>query len=126
MTDSNPSLYEQLGGEAAVNAAVDIFYRKVLSDHRINRFFDNTDIEKQAAKQKSFLTMAFGGPNNYNGADMRQAHAHLVIKLGLDDSHFDAVMEHLSGTLEELNVPQNLIDQVAAIAESTRHDVLNR
>lgn len=126
MTETTTSLYAQLGGEAAVNAAVDIFYRKVLSDHRINRFFDNTDIEKQAAKQKSFLTMAFGGPNNYNGADMRQAHAHLVKKLGLDDSHFDAVMEHLTSTLVELSVPQNLIDQVAAIAESTRNDVLNR
>lgn len=126
MSENNPSLYEQLGGEPAVNAAVDIFYRKVLSDHRINRFFDNSDMEKQAAKQKSFLTMAFGGPNNYNGADMRQAHAHLVKKWGLDDSHFDAVMEHLSGTLEELNVPQNLIDQVAGIAESTRNDVLGR
>jgi hemoglobin len=126
MTETNPSLYDQLGGEAAVNAAVDIFYRKVLSDYRINRFFENTDIEKQAAKQKSFLTMAFGGPNNYNGADMRQAHAHLVQKLGLDDSHFDAVMEHLTATLVELSVPQNLIDQVAAIAESTRNDVLGR
>jgi hemoglobin len=123
---STNSLYEQLGGEAAVNAAVDIFYRKVLSDYRINRFFDNSDIEKQAAKQKSFLTMAFGGPNNYNGTDMRQAHAHLVKKLGLDDSHFDAVMEHLGATLQELNVPANLIAQAAAIAESTRNDVLGR
>ena len=125
MSESNPSLYEQLGGEAAVNAAVDIFYRKVLSDHRINRFFENSDIEKQAAKQKAFLTMAFGGPNNYTGVDMRQAHAHLL-KFGLDDSHFDAVMEHLGGTLTELNVPQGLIDQVAAIAESTRNDILGR
>ncbi len=126
MSETNTTLYEQLGGDAAVNAAVDIFYRKVLNDHRINRFFDNTDIEKQAAKQKAFLTMAFGGPNNYSGADMRQAHAHLVKKLGLDDSHFDAVMEHLGATLQELNVPQNLIAQAAAIAESTRHDVLGR
>jgi len=126
MSETSTSLYEQLGGEAAVNAAVDIFYRKVLTDYRINRFFDNTDIEKQAAKQKAFLTMAFGGPNNYNGADMRQAHAHLVKKLGLDDSHFDAVMEHLGATLQELNVPQALIGQVAAIAESTRNDVLGR
>ena len=126
MSENTETLYDQLGGEAAVNAAVDIFYHKVLSDYRINRFFDNTDIEKQAAKQKSFLTMAFGGPNNYSGTDMRQAHAHLVKKLGLDDSHFDAVMEDLTDTLLELNVPQNLIDQVAAIAESTRNDVLNR
>lgn len=121
-----PSLYEQLGGEAAVNAAVEIFYRKVLADHRINRFFDKSDMDKQIAKQKSFLTMAFGGPNNYTGVDMRAAHAHLVSKLGLDDSHFDAVMEHLGATLQELNVPGELIAQAAAIAESTRNDVLGR
>lgn len=125
MTESNASLYEQLGGEAAINAAVDIFYRKVLEDHRINRFFDGKDMEKQAAKQKAFLTMAFGGPNNYSGTDMRTAHARLV-KLGLDDSHFDAVMEHLGATMKELNVPDELIAQAAAIAESTRDDVLNR
>ena len=124
MTETT-TLYEQLGGEAAVNAAVDIFYRKVLSDHRINRFFDDVDMVKQAAKQKAFLTMAFGGPHNYTGEDMRKGHAHLV-KLGLDDSHFDAVIENLGATLVELNVPQALIAQVAAIGESTRNDVLGR
>ncbi|OAI21077.1 globin [Methylomonas lenta] len=126
MSETSTSLYEQLGGEAAVDAAVDIFYRKVLSDYRINRFFDKSDMEKQAAKQKAFLTMAFGGPNNYTGTDMRQAHDHMVKKMGLDDSHFDAVMEHLTTTLQELNVPENLITQVAAIAESTRTDILGR
>ena len=124
-TNSGQSLYEKLGGEAAVNAAVDIFYRKVLADYRINRFFDNSDMEKQAAKQKAFLTMAFGGPNNYSGQDMRNAHAHLV-KMGLNASHFDAVMEHLGATLTELNVPAELIAQAAAIAESTRNDVLGK
>lgn len=119
------SLYDQLGGEAAVNAAVDVFYRKVLSDYRINRFFDHSDMDVQAAKQKAFLTMAFGGPNNYTGKDLRTAHTHLV-KMGLSDLHFDAVMEHLIATLKELNVPDNLIQQVDALAQTTRADVLNR
>lgn len=119
------SLYEQIGGEAAVNAAVDIFYRKVLSDERINAFFDDVDMEKQAAKQKAFLTMAFGGPHNYTGLDMRQGHAHLVAR-GLNDSHVDAVIEDLGATLRELGVKEELIAQVAAIAESTRDDVLSR
>lgn len=122
MTDS---LFEQLGGETAVNAAVDIFYRKVLTDHTINRFFDGVDMEKQAAKQKNFLTMAFGGPNNYTGEDMRKGHAHLV-KQGLNDEHFDAVAGHLKSTLEELNVAENLINEVLTIAGSTREDVLGR
>jgi hemoglobin len=119
------SLYEEIGGDGAVNAAVDIFYRKVLKDDRIKRFFDDVDMEKQAAKQKAFLTMAFGGPNNYTGLDMRKGHEHLV-KRGLNDSHFDAVVEDLAATLKELNVSENLISQVAALCETTRNDVLGR
>jgi len=119
------TLFEQIGGDAAVNAAVDIFYRKVLADDRINKFFDGVDMEKQAAKQKAFLTMAFGGPHNYTGKDMRDGHAHLV-KQGLNDTHFDAVVENLGATLKELGVADELISQVAAIAETTRNDVLGR
>ncbi len=119
------TLYERIGGEAAVNAAVDVFYRKVLNDYRINRFFDNTDMDKQIAKQKAFFTMAFGGPNNYTGQDMRNAHSRLV-KIGLNEEHFNAVMEHLGATLVELNVPEDLIAEAAAIAESTRNDVLGK
>lgn len=118
------SLYESLGGEAAVNAAVDIFYRKVLADDTISRFFDDVDMERQAAKQKAFLTYAFGGPNQYTGKAMRDAHAPLVAQ-GLNEEHFGAVARHLQETLQELNAPQALIDQVMAIAGSTHDDVLN-
>jgi hemoglobin len=119
------SLYEQLGGQAAVDAAVDLFYRKVLSDDRINAFFDGVDMDRQAAKQKAFLTMVFGGPSNYTGLDMRRGHAHLVAR-GLNDSHFDAVVENLGATLREMGVAEDLIQQVAALAETTRNDVLSR
>lgn len=122
---ATPSLYEQLGGEAAVNAAVDVFYRKVLADDRISHFFDDVDMDRQIAKQKGFLTLAFGGPATYSGKDMRSGHARLVA-MGLNDSHVDAVIELLGASLSELGVPANLIAQVAAIAESARADVLNR
>jgi len=119
------SIYDRIGGEAAIDAAVDLFYRKVLADDRISKFFDDVDMERQAAKQKGFLTMVLGGPNNYTGKDMRDGHAHLVAR-GLNDSHFDAVMENLGATLTELGVPGDLIAEAAAIAESTRNDVLGR
>jgi len=119
------SLYDDLGGAPAVEAAVDIFYRKVLSDERISQFFDGVDMERQAAKQKGFLTMVFGGPNNYTGKDMRTGHAHLVTR-GLNDSHVDAVIENLAETLRELGVGEDRIAQVAAIANSVRDDVLSR
>ena len=48
------------------------------------------------------------------------------LKKGLNNSHFDAVMEDLGAALNELNVPDELIAEAAAIAESTRNDVLGR
>ncbi len=119
------TVYEQIGGAKAMDAAVDLFYRKVLADDRISHFFEDVDMERQAAKQKAFLTMVFGGPNNYTGLDMRKAHVHLV-KRGLNDSHFNAVAEHLGGTLQELGVAAPLIQQVLQTAESVRKDVLNK
>lgn len=119
------SLYDRIGGEAAVDAAVDLFYRKVLADDRINTWFEDIDMDRQRAKQKAFLTFAFGGPANYSGKDMREGHAHLVVR-GLNDNHFDAVMENLGATLKELGVADELISEAAAIAESTRNDVLGR
>lgn len=124
-SETTTSLFEQLGGAAAVEAAVDDFYRRVLSDDRISHFFDDVDMDRQRAKQKAFLTMAFGGPHNYSGKDMRTGHARLV-DMGLNDSHVDAVIENLGATLRDLGVRDELIQQVAAIAESVRNDVLGR
>jgi hemoglobin len=123
--EASLSLYDRIGGAAAVEAAVDVFYNKVINDYRINRFFDGIDMNAQAVKQKAFFTMAFGGPNTYTGADLRTAHAGLV-KMGLGNDHFDVVMEHLGATLQELNVPAELIGEAAALAESTRNDVLGK
>jgi len=118
---SDMSIYDKIGGEDAVNAAVDIFYRKVLMDERINEFFDTVDMESQHAKQKAFLTMAFGGPNNYTGKDMRESHKHMK----LNEGHFNAVAENLVATLNELEVPQDVIGDIVAVCVSVKDDVLN-
>jgi hemoglobin len=120
------TVYEQLGGDAAITAAVDVFYRRVLADVYVKRFFEGVDMAKQAAKQKGFLVMVTGGPNNYTGKDMREGHRHLVRDLGLDDTHFDHIVCHLRSTLAELGVKPELIKTVIGVAESTRNDVLDR
>lgn len=119
------TLYERLGGEAVLDEAVDIFYRKVLADDRISAFFEDVDMDRQAGKQKAFLAMVFGGPTEYTGRDMREAHQPLVAR-GLVDDHVDAVIEHLGKTLEELGASEVDIEAVAAIANSVRDEVLNR
>lgn len=118
-------LYDRIGGQPAVDKAVEIFYRKVLADDRISEFFDGVDMEQQINKQKGFLTMAFGGPNFYTDKDMREGHKHLVAR-GLSDTHVDVVIELLGDTLQELGVATEDIQSVADIANSVRDDVLNR
>lgn len=117
----NASLFEKIGGMGAVNAAVDIFYTKVIADERINHFFTNIDMASQSGKMKAFLAYAFGAPMAaYSGKHMKEAHA----GMNLTEEHFNAVAENLVTTLNELNVPQNLIDEVVAIALTTKDDVL--
>jgi hemoglobin len=120
------TLYEKIGGEKAVDAAVDLFYQKVLADDRIKHFFDGVDMVKQGKMQKNFFTFAFGGPNNYSGKNMKAAHARLIAEKGLNDSHFDAVLENFASTLKELGVNDELISQAASVAESVRDDVLGK
>ncbi len=119
------SLYDQLGGAPAIEAVVESFYRKMLADERVARFFDGVDMDRQMAKQSAFITMVTGGPNNYTGRDMRTAHAHLMSR-GLADLHVDVVVEHLAATLAEFGVSADRIGQVRALCESVRDDVLNR
>lgn len=125
MTDSEKTLFERIGGRPAVEAAVDLFYEKIMADDRIKHFFKNTDMKRQRAKQKVFLTYAFGGAPNYSGASMRKAHERLVKEEGLNTNHFTAVAENLQATLEELGLPADIIGEVMTIAASTHDDVLN-
>lgn len=116
------SLYQKLGGKAAIDAAVEAFYVKVLADERVKHFFDDISMNKQRAKQKAFLSAALGGPVPWAGKDMRKAHASLDLK----EEHFNAIAENLVATLKNLKVSQELIDQVIAIVATTKDDVLNR
>lgn len=120
------SLFDKLGGSAAVYAAVELFYAKVLDDPNLKPFFAGVEMNDQKRKQRDFLTMAFGGPNNYDGQDLTEAHRYLVKMKDMSDEHFDAVAGHLQDTLTELNVAEDLAGEVMSIVEGTRAAVLGR
>ncbi len=120
-TTVTETLFARIGGMNAVDAAVDIFYSKVMMDDRINHFFFHIDMNRQSGKMKAFLAFAFGAPFPYPGLAMREAHQHMH----LTEVHFNAVAEHLVSTLEELHVPKPLIDEVVMVAISVKNDVLS-
>jgi hemoglobin len=119
------SLYDRIGGQAAVMAAVDLFYEKIMEDELTRPFFAGLDMKAQTTKQVAFMTWAFGGPTEYKGRDLRSAHAGLV-KRGLGDQHFDAVAKHLEATLRELGVADELVTEALGIVGGQRDAVLNR
>ena len=47
MTTDKQSLYQRIGGKDAVNAAVGVFYEKVLEDESIKDYFANADMKIQ-------------------------------------------------------------------------------
>lgn len=89
------TLFERIAGMAAVNAAVDIFYPKVLADETLSHFFTNVHMATQTGKQKAFLAYAFGAPMAYSGKKMSDAHAHMK----LTKAHLNSVAGHLVSTL---------------------------
>lgn len=115
------SLFERIGGTAAVDQAVDIFYGKVTADPLLAGYFMNVPMGAQSRKLKAFLTMALGGASTYTGLHLRAAHQHMA----LTQIHFSAVAEHLGATLAELKVPEALAGEVMSLVATTRADVLN-
>ena len=98
---------------------MDAFYKLVLADPLLSPFFDKSDIKKQHRMQKQFLNHVFGG-KPYNGKNMRAAHKNL----GLKEEHFNRVAALLAQAMLSLGVTQDLVDQVIAVAATTKNDVL--
>ncbi len=94
------TLYERLGGRESIAAVVDRFYERVMDDDRLVRFFEDVDMERQRAHQTQFLSAVTGGPVDYDGESMREAHDHLDIT----EEDFAAIATHLEDTLQEFYV----------------------
>jgi hemoglobin len=119
------SLYDELGGAAAVTAALNQFYPKVLADPLTSPFFKGVNIEGLKKRISPFMAMALGGPSNYHGPTLRQSHARMV-SAGLDDRVFDAFLGHFEDVLKELGVPAAKIAEVMPLFQGARADVLGR
>ena len=122
----NIPLFNRVGGEQGMEKVVDLFYRKVLQDELVSSFFEDVDMDAQRQKQKAFLSMAFGGPYQYNSIDLRKAHQRLVDDMKMNDEHFDHILNILAETLRELDISEQVIKEMMESLESTREDVLCR
>ena len=115
------TIYDRIGGEPAVNAAVERFYVRVLADPMLAPFFTDVNIERLKGHQFAFLSQALGGPQQYSGATMSRAHA----RLSIEQRHFDSVAGHLVETLRELGVREDIVAEVVAILTPLAKQIVN-
>lgn len=115
------TLYQQLGGQPAVVAAVDKFVANVAADPRINRFFAHTNIPHLKASLVDQICQATGGPCVYNGPPMRVVHHGMHVT----DADFNALVEDLVAALNALNVPPPLQQQLLSILGPLKADIVN-
>jgi hemoglobin len=118
------ALYDLIGGRKTVWAATEAFYRRVLADDMLKRFFKSTDMEHLRARQSMFISMLLGGRIVYSGNDIANAHAH-AREQGLNDEHFDSFLKHFCEALNEVGVQADKVEKVAKLLESARGAVLN-
>jgi hemoglobin len=104
------SVYDRIGREAPIRAAMEFFYRRVLADPSLQPFFADVDVPALKVKQWAFFVQTWGGPANYRGRDISGVHAHLQIT----QKHFDRMVGHLAYALQPLGVDQQTIDEIVA------------
>ena len=96
------SLYDRLGGKAAITAVIDDFVARCAADARINGKFARTDIARLKANLVDQVCEATGGPCQYAGRDMHTTHLGMSVTGG----EFDALVEDLVATLDGFSVPE--------------------
>jgi hemoglobin len=67
-----------------------------------------------------FLALASGGPTEYDGMEMKQAHAGLHIS----NDEFDAAVGDLKATLDKMQIPNTEQKELLAIIETTRNEIV--
>ena len=92
----------------------------MLADPEVSHFFASTDMSKQRCRMKQFLSLVTGGPNEYEGTDMKIAHC----KFNIWKSHFDKTWANLEQALLHFNVAKYLIGEVKDIFYSVEEEIV--
>ena len=107
-TTAQKSLFERIGGEAAIKALVDDFYRRVLEDPQLRPFFENTPMDRLRNMQYEFFAAALDGPSVYNGKQL----SHVHFGRGIEVGHFGRFIDRLFDTLAGLHLSQDTVHEI--------------
>jgi len=118
--ETTKTLYDRLGGKAAITAVVDQFVTNVADDKRINARFSTTDIPRLKKNLADQVCMASGGPCTYSGRDMTTTHAGMKITA----ADFNALVEDLVASLNKFKVSETEKKELLGILGPMKKDIV--
>jgi hemoglobin len=122
MAKAEESLYQQLGGQSAVELMTTKLLDRILTNPKIDFLFKETDREDLHIKIVNQVCMETGGPCVYEGLDMVEAHSGMAIKY----AEFDIFVEDFILAMEDAQIPFRLQNKVLAVFAPMREDISNQ
>jgi hemoglobin len=115
-----PSLYQRLGGRAAIEAMVNDSIVNISADTRINQRFHDLDAAKLGKNLVDLVCERTGGPCVYTGKDMSAAHEGMYIS----DAEFDALVEDMVKSMDKFKMPAREKAEVLALLGKTKNAIV--
>jgi hemoglobin len=125
---NHPSLYERLGGVYSIATVVDDFINRIMVDSRLNANPQVNEAHHRVSPPgfkylvTEMVCWATGGPQQYSGRPLREAHQHLLITAG----EWEAFLNDFQQTLDKFGVPQAEQAELKEILASTRGEIVVR
>ena len=116
------SLYDRLGGQGAITAVVDDFLGNVVADARINARFANADAAHLKQMLVDQICAATGGPCEYKGKSMPEAHA----GMGITEDEFNALVEDLVKSLDKFQVGETEKNELLSALGGMKGDIVGK
>ena len=120
---NNKTLYERLGGYDAIAAVANDLLPRMQADAQLGRFYQHRGEDGLRRSRQiliDFLCSSAGGLLYYTGRNMRVTHKGMKIS----ESDWSAFLGYLNDTLDTLQVPQPERNEVVALMQSTKADIV--
>ncbi|HEX8803349.1 MAG TPA: group 1 truncated hemoglobin [Acidimicrobiales bacterium] len=114
--------YDRIGGAPTVREAVDRFYALVLDDPDLAPYFDGVDVGRVKRHQVLLLSQVLGGPPDYDGRALSDAHR----GLGITTEHYAKVAAHLVGVLDDMGAPEEVVTAVRTTVAGVQPEIVEQ
>lgn len=116
---SDQSVYQDFGGREGIARLTSDFMRELLADDRTRPFFEHADQQRIILMLTDQICYATGGPCEYKGLSMTDAHKGLNIKR----ENFNALVEDLQKSMDRFNIPFRSQNKLLAVLAPMHRDI---